>query len=167
LKEIPLTKGLVALIDDEDFEKVSVFRWQAVSNKKVYYAYHSIAKKLPNGKKGSTAIKMHRLVMGVTDPKIQVDHINGNTLDNRKENLRLCSNIENSRNRKGYCTNTSGFRGVGRDKRRNSNPWFATIVKDEKQKWLGYFNTPEEAAKAFDKAAKEIYGEFCGKLNFE
>jgi hypothetical protein len=70
--------------------------------------------------------------------------------------------------RKGYVTNTSGFRGVSIDKRNKTNPWTAQVqTKDCKRKWIGCFATPEEAAKAFDKVAKELYGEFCGKLNFE
>jgi len=168
MKQIPLTKGMVAIVDDEDFERVSAIKWQASKTRKEHYAIHSIGITLPSGKKTSKNIKMHRFIMGVTDPKIQVDHRNWNTLDNRKENLRLVNNRQNQMSRKGYSTNTSGFRGVSLDKRKRTNPWIAQIQdKNKKRKWIGSFATAEEAAKAFDKAAKEIYGEFCGKLNFD
>lgn len=167
MKIIQLTKNKFAIVDDEDYKRVSALKWQAVLNKKIYYAYHSVGIVLLNGRKSSKHIKMHRFIMGINDSKIQVDHINGNGLDNRKENLRLCTNSQNSKNRKGYSTNTSGFRGVSLDKRKTINPWVAQINECGKRRWLGYFSTAEEAARAFDKAAKEIYGEFHGKLNFE
>ena len=108
---------------------------------------------------------MHRMLLNFPE---QVDHINGNTLDNRKSNLRIASLKQNTRNLTTKRKSKSGFRGVFRaPKNYVSRPWKAGIKHNNKNIHLGYFSTPEEAAKAFDKAAKELFGEFHGKLNFE
>jgi hypothetical protein len=108
---------------------------------------------------------MHRIVMGVTDPKIFVDHINGNTLDNRKENLRLCNNTENCRNSKKSVNNTSGYKGVSyvpwSGKWLRNKPWRAYIVVDRKQISLGMYKTKEEAHEAYKQAAVKYHGEFA------
>jgi len=94
---------------------------------------------------------------------MQVDHINGNPLDNRRENLRICTRAQNTCNRKAVVNSKSGYKGV--TKKNSSRKWIPEIRKDGKKLYLGSYNTPEEAAKAYDKAAKEIFGEFA-KLNF-
>jgi len=164
MREIKLTQDKVALVDDEDFDRVSALTWSAhLENKEYYYAVHSIN---CEGKKKQ--IRMHRFILNVSNPKIYVDHVNGDTLDNRKENLRLASNSENSRNLTRQRTNISGYRGVFKaPDSYKTRPWKAGIKYNNKNKHLGYFATPEEAARVFDKAAKELFGEFCGKLNFE
>lgn len=166
MKEIVLTKGMVAIVDDEDFHRVNELSWSAhKENDDYFYAVSSV--KIDKKYK---QIRMHRFILGITDPKIKVDHKNGNTLDNRKENIRPSSNAENSRHiQKLFSTNTSGYRGVNlaSDSHKRSKPWVARIKVNNKPKHLGYFHTAEEAAKAFDKAAKIYFGDFCGKLNFE
>lgn len=164
MKEIPLTKEMVAIVDDEDFEKVSKYKWHAGQCGNKIYG------KTGNGKPNSVRMYMHRFILNVTDSKIKVDHIDGNTLNNQKHNLRHASQHENIRHRSGMRKgNTSGYRGIKKDKRsgQSKNPWIARISVDSKTKYIGSFSTAEEAARAFDKAAKEVYGEFCGKLNFE
>ena len=101
--------------------------------------------------------------MNVEDPKIEVDHINQNKLDNRKSNLRLCSHSQNGINKYKQSNNSSGFKGVCFNKRRQK--FMAFINKDKKRTYIGYFETAEEAGKAYDKKAKELFGEFAC-LNF-
>lgn len=109
---------------------------------------------------------MHRFILNIIDRCIEIDHINGDSLDNRKENLRVASSSQNANNKvKLSPKNTSGYRGVTWDK--HSQKWMAQIYKNNKRTNLGRFDTKEEAAKVFDSAAKKMYGEFHGKLNFE
>jgi hypothetical protein len=91
------------------------------------------------------------------------DHINHNKLDNRKSNLRVCTDLQNARNSTYRPNNTSGFKGVSL--RKKYGTWSADIKINYFHKFLGYFSSPEEAAHAYDNAAKEIYGEFA-KTNF-
>lgn len=104
----------------------------------------------------------HRLawlyVYGVW-PENQIDHINGDKSDNRIHNLREATFIENLRNRGKYKNNTSGYKGVYFDKKRNS--WFAKIFHEKKSIHLGTYNTPIEASKAYAVKAKELHGDFC------
>jgi hypothetical protein len=107
------------------------------------------------------------MILGINNSKIKIDHKNGNGLDNRKENLRMASTAENARNlNKKSSNNTSGYRGVSFSKRHKNKPWMGRIKFNGKLIHLGYFFTAEEAAKAFDKKAVELFGEFCGRLNF-
>ncbi len=99
--------------------------------------------------------------MGFPDGK-QVDHINGNPLDNRRENLRICENAENNRNKGLTKASTSGYKGVSLYKR--SGTWRAYIVTNYKQKHLGTFDNPIDAAKAYNVAAIKFHGEFA-RLN--
>jgi len=103
---------------------------------------------------------IHRLVMGLTsqDGK-QVDHIDGNGLNNTRQNLRICNNQSNSANRPGYTGSTSKYKGVSF--RTSANRWQSTIKTNGKIKWLGTFKTQEEAAMAYDSASIELFGEFA------
>lgn len=157
MKEIKLTKGQVALVDDEDYEYVMQFKWTAVFQYGIYYARTNIYKE--DGKR--TTMLLHRLIMKPSNSKIFVDHINHNGLDNRSCNLRLVSNTQNVRNRRGY--GASKYLGVGVhiDKRSGRKCYVAYI----QTKYLASFPfTPEgeiAAAKAYDKKAIELYGEFA------
>lgn len=155
--EIPLTQGQFALIDDEDFELVSQFKWYAAWNPhtKSFYAQTNTKKKF--GKQRT--IRMHRLIMGA-ESGIQVDHANLNTLDNRKStNLRFANRSENSRNRRKRVDNKTGYKGVALDKR--CNKWIARIVQDGKRVEIGYYTTPEDAYAAYCEAALKFHGEFA------
>lgn len=104
-------------------------------------------------------IRFHREVMNIDDPKIQVDHINGNGLDNRKVNLRLCTNQENSRNKYRNSNNTSGYKGVYFDKERMK--WRGAIQHNGKSiKSPKRYNTPEEAYKWYIEKSNELFGEY-------
>jgi hypothetical protein len=165
MKTIQLTQNKVALIDDEDFDRISKIKWHAWYNKNgdAFYAVHSVYVK----GKSPKSLKMHRHILGVTDPDLDVDHKDGDTLNNQKYNLRPCKRHQNTSHMLGLRSdNTTGYRGVSKYFYGNIKKWVARVHSKGKSISLGYFDSPEEAAKAFDKAAKELYGEFCGKLNF-
>lgn len=153
-KWISLTKNKYALVDEDDYNKVMEHNWCVCNGYAAYAKY--INKKY-------VFIKMHRFILNAPDDK-HVDHINGDTLDNRKSNLRLCSHFENSKNQKKRTNKTtSQFKGVHFWKRDNN--WRASIKLDGKTKHIGYFDTEEAAAKAYDIAAIQYYKEFA-KTNF-
>ena len=156
VKEIPLTRGLAATVDDEDFDRVSRYKWCAqVSDRKTPVALRGKTADCPHR-------YMHRFILDAKPGEL-VDHINGDTLDNRRANLRLCSNAENLRNRGATRTNRSGFKGVSWS--RVGEAWIAQITVNYECVHLGYFKTKEDAAKAYDDAALRYHGEFA-HLNF-
>ena len=154
--EVPLTQGRVALIDPDDAARVLAFKWcaQRTSKGQRYYAVASIGARVRRER-----IHMHRLVANAPDGW-EVDHINGDGLDDRKANLRIATRAENCRNRRGLVRGKSSqFKGVcyRPEKRR----WIASIFVDGKSKHLGSFKIEQEAAKAYDDAAIEAFGEFA------
>jgi hypothetical protein len=150
IRFIPLTKGKFTIVDAEDFVWLSQFKWHCIINKSAY-AYHSF-----NGKQTS----MHRVIMN-PPPGLVVDHIDGNGLNNCRSNLRICTIVENQRNSKGW-SKTSRYKGVSWSKK---NKWASAISLNFKRIHLGYFDNEIEAAKAYDKKAAELFGEFA-YLNF-
>jgi len=154
MKEILLTQGQVALVDDEDFDKLSILKWYAHWSPKTK-SYNALHGTWDRELKKRGAIKMHRTVLGVTDPNVFVDHINHDTLDNRKENLRIVNNRENMQNLKGkQCGKfTSRFPGVSWSTERKK--WYAVIYKNGKSKNLGRFTSELEAALAYQNALLE------------
>lgn len=158
MAEIMLTRGYVAIVDDADYAWLSQWKWHATSaGHGGCYAIRGGAG--PIGARG-TALRMHReIVRAPAD--LQVDHINGDTLDNRRENLRCCTHSENARNRGPKQGTLAGLKGVDRSGRN----WRARIWADGKSRMLGMFATPQEAAAAYDKAARDLHGEFA-RLNF-
>lgn len=153
MKQIPLTRGLFALVDDEDFEWLSQFKWSAAKSGITYYAVRWV-----NGNNKS----MHRIILNINSRNIYGDHINGNGLDNRRENIRICNPKENARNRGLNSSKTCSFKGVHWDKKKRF--WCASIKIDYKTIFLGLFYSPEEAAIAYDQAAIKYHGEFA-KIN--
>jgi len=161
MKFIQLTQGQVAVVDDEDFERFGHLKFFAhlENNKRNFYAYRSI--RLPNGRK--TIRSLHREIMGVTDPKVKVDHRNHDTLNCQRRNLRACSNSQNGMNRKGHQANSkSGVRGVNFDK--SKNKWRARIKVNGKRICLGRFVDKSAAASAYAEANRKYFGEFGGHL---
>lgn len=152
-KEIPLTQGKVALVDDDDFERLIVSKWCVSAQG---YAIRHLRK----FQFGSTM--MHREILGA--PKdMDVDHVNLNKLDNRRVNLRLCKmsqNIANSGKRK---NNTSGYKGVSWSKQ--NKKWYACIKVNRKTIDLGRYDNILDAVEAHDVAAKKYFGEFA-RINF-
>ena len=151
VKEIKLKSGQVALIDAEDFEKVEPYNW--------YYNHSSPRLEYAFGRKKNSSVSkipMHRLILDFPEDK-SIDHINGNGLDNRKENLRICSHKMNMANQRVRSNNKSGFKGV----HKQGEKWVASICSNYKINYLGIFNTPEEAASVYNNKAKELFGEFA------
>lgn len=146
-KTIPLTQGRVVKVDSEDYNYLSKNKWLYDSG------YAKRHKKRPE--KGW--IIMHRVIMNAPN-NLHCDHINGDKLDNRKSNLRLCSNAQNMMNRPKQVNNKSGFRGVSWHKQRRK--WRAYIKSNGKQIALGLYDSPEEASKAYQEVAKDLFGEF-------
>ena len=155
MKTIPLTQGYFTKVDDDDYKKFAIYRWYAdASRPSEIRAVRSVNR---GGK--MRRITLSRVIMNVPDA-LKVDHINGDTLDNRKSNLRICTQAQNTRNRIKPIINTSGYKGVS--KQTKGKKWIARIANV----YLGLFNTPVEAAKAYDNKAKELFGEFA-HLNYE
>lgn len=152
---ICLSNGMKALIDDEDFFALSLLRWRPVGN-----GYAATTVRFSSNPAGRTNQYMHRLVVGLQpgDKRI-VDHVNGNILDNRKANLRVCGWRENGWNSSIRSHNRSGFKGVIWEPRRNK--WQAYINIDGKQKYLGLYQRAEAAHAAYCTAAAEYFGEFA------
>lgn len=154
MKEIPLTHGKVALVDDEDFEWLSAYRWSALPNRDTFYAYCTL--RLTRG--ACTSRRMHRLIVEAP-AGVPVDHQNGDGLDNRRSNLRPSTGTQNQANRRRHSNNTSGFKGVIWKPRRSK--WRAQIKVCGRTIWLGEFTDKVAAARAYDVAAIRYFGEFA------
>lgn len=153
IRFIPLTKGQVAIVDKEDYEWLSQYKWHAVNNGEKFYAYRCRNKR---------SLSMHRAIMN--EPKgMLVDHKDGNGLNNRRNNLRVCTTSQNHQNRR-RTFGSSRYKGVHWNKK--GKKWAAAITDKGKYKFLGHFDDEAEAAKAYDRKAKELFGEFA-YLNFE
>lgn len=150
MREIRLTNGGVAIVDDEDFAHLS--RWSWHRDRSGY------------ARRGGTyrVSMMHRLV-SAAEKGVEVDHVNGNPLDNRRENLRFATRGENARNVGPLPFRKHGLPYKGISKSRDG--WGAFISIHKRQIYLGRFPTPEEAAAAYDRAAMSMFGAFA-RLNF-
>lgn len=165
MKRIKLTKGFEAIVDDQDYALVTS-----------YGEWHVQIK--PNGKKYAIGLsynsegkpstrRMHRVILGAKKGQI-VDHINSDGLDNRRKNLRITDDVGNCRNRR-TTSNRSGYKGVNLLYRRKDGgeKWAARICRGNRVvETIGYFSSAESAARAYDEAAKEYFGEFAS-FNFE
>jgi hypothetical protein len=152
---IPLSQGKFTIIDIEDVDKVKKYEWTFFKSKHHKYGYVISKKKINNKKKWL----LHRYILDIKNPKIYIDHKNGNSLDNRKGNMRLCTHQQNLCNGKKTLNKTSVYKGVCFKK--NSKKWYAQITVNGKTKYLGYFYNQLEAAKIYDIKAIEYFGEFA------
>ena len=159
--EIPLTQDQIALVDDADYENLSQYKWYASKDRSGnFYAVRHCSKKKSNGH----LIKMSRQILGLKrGDKRQADHINHDTLDNRRNNVRICTSQQNRFNQKPIRNSTSQFKGVTWDKQ--NEKWLASIYLNKKRKHLGRFIIEELAALAYDMVAIREFGEFA-HLNF-
>lgn len=161
-KLIPLTQGKVAIVDAADYERVSKYKWYAKKGWRTYYAVRGV-RVYKNGKYVRVRqIPMHRWLMKAPAEKL-VDHRNHNGLNNRRGNLRPATPRENAQNRQAKITSRSGLKGVYR--RKGSDVFEAAINHKGKRIYLGRFKRKEDAARAYDKKARELFGEFAF-LNF-
>lgn len=147
-------KGLLyeILIDNEDWDKIKDIRLRILKQDNDKFR---VAGRLKGSKK---TFYLHRFIMNASIND-QVDHIDGNPLNNKKENLRICSNKENSKSQSIRKRNTSGYKGVTWDKQRSK--WKAQITINYKHKSLGFFNSKEDAALCYNEGAIKYFGEFA------
>lgn len=155
--EVPLTRGLVAMVDQADADRVLAHRWHAHRPDPDGPHYAERTERRPDGTRGT--VRLHAFLTGWP----LVDHVNGDGLDNRRSNLRPATDAQNGRNRGANRNNTSGYKGVSLDKRRGT--WAAALWVAGRKHHLGTHATPEAAAHAYDHAAVELHGEFA-RLNF-
>ena len=155
MKKIPLTKGYFSIVDEEDYYIIIKHKWCVglfgVDTKCIYA--------LRRGRKGeSKTVYMHRQIMNASKD-CEIDHINGNGLDNRKCNLRVVSHSQNMYNKRKKMNTSSKFKGVSFDKK--SRMWDCRIHENGKQIFLGRFKFEKDAAIIYNQAAKLIAGEYC------
>ena len=149
MKRIKLSQGKFALIDDEDFERVSKHKWSVYRKNDRWYAMTVINKK---------TVLMHRFILNPKSGQ-SVDHRNHNGIDNRKKNTRVCKVWQNNVNRLKKNGTTSKFKGVCWHKGRKK--WAARIKRNDKHTFLGHFTDEVKAAIAYNKAATKLFGEFA------
>lgn len=156
MKQIPLTRGMFALVDDADFESVNQFKWCVQKSKKSFYAVRAVRRS--DGKKSLQYL--HRFLISI---KSRLDHRDGDGLNNQRHNLRPATCAQNGANRKKTSGGTSAFKGVHWTAA--NKPWQSRIQINGEREHLGNFESEQDAARAYDIAAKEKFGEFA-KLNF-
>jgi hypothetical protein len=152
MRELQISRGLVALVDDEDYDRArSAGSWTAVPHGYTTYAQRQARRA------GGTRVtqKLHSFITGWP----YADHRNGDGLDNQRSNLRPATHGQNMGNKRRYSNNTSGFKGVSWHAQ--SQRWRVVIGGHGMHRSLGLFATPEEAARAYDAAAIEVFGEFA------
>jgi len=168
MKEVKLTQGYVALVDDEDYERVSQHKWCArIARRKDgsiqgVYAVHTTKTSRSNGKRKTTNHFLHKFILG-SDETSEVDHRDNDGLNNQRYNLRKATKSDNQHNTRKQINNTSGYKGVYWHKR--DKAWRAMVGMNSKLIYLGTYSTPEQAAAAYDEAARRLFGEFA-KTNF-
>lgn len=176
MRLIPLTQGEYAMVDDEDYDFLSQWKWHCSNERGRKYACRRQYRK--DGSRRSKILKMHRVILGLTNPKKLGDHKDGNGLNNQRNNIRKATHKQNLRNRHTVRFLTSKYKGVYkyistssyRGKSYKYVYWRSSITVNGKEKGLGHFkydkNGETDAAKAYDEAAKKYLKEFAS-LNFK
>ena len=154
---IALTKGFSTIIDYDDLYKIKPYKW--------FYSNRYARAYTGGGRASPKIIAMHRLILNMPDDcGFEVDHIDGNGLNNQRNNLRICTRAENNRNCRKLSVSSSRYKGVTFDKQ--TGKWRTEITFNYKRIRLGRFSNEEEAARVYDKAALKYHGAFA-KINFE
>lgn len=156
-KLIPLTQGQFAIVDANDYDWLAQYNWAALKDSTTH-SFYAARNKPVEGTKTYQGSRMHREILGLErgNPN-KGDHINHDTLDNRRRNLRIATPEESQHNKRRYVNNTSGYKGVALDRGR----WRAYINVQGKRESLGGFGSVEEAAAAYNEAALRLHGEFA------
>lgn len=154
MRLVSLTQGFEAQVDDEDFERISIYNWYALNTNNITYALTTIK---------YDKVHLHRFVLRLYDTSTEVDHKDRNGLNCQKSNLRIANRSQNKANSKIPSNNRTGYKGVVWSIK--AQKWQATIGFEGKTVWLKYHLTAIDAARAYDKAAKRLFGEFAS-LNF-
>jgi len=157
---VPLTRGLEAVVDLADIALVEGRNWCASDAGNTFYAVSAVAGSATSGR---TTLQMHRAIMGFEPGDPEVDHRDGDGLNNRRSNLREATSAQNQANQRPQAARSSRFKGVCWNKW--SQRWMAQINVDGRQRHLGRFADEVDAARAYDAAALETWGEFA-HLNF-
>lgn len=150
VREIIISNGLVALIDDEDFDRVSSFHWVALRKLYTWYAQTGVRPR----------IRLHQFILGKI-PGLEIDHIDGNGLNCQHSNLRHCTHSQNMQNRR-LRSRDAPYKGVEFHKDGGYERWHASIRANGKAIHLGYFLSAEEAARAYNEAAVKYFGQYAG-----
>ncbi len=150
MKTINLSRGYTAIVDNEDYDELSKYKWSASTCGK--YAYRITGKR--NGKRRT--VRMHRVIIDI-ESGMETDHVNGNGLDNRRCNLRQCTRSQNMFNRPALKNNKSGYKGVYW----SLGKWRAAIQCNKITYRLGGFDDKKDAAIAYNNRAQELFGEFA------
>jgi len=146
--------GVAVLVDKEDVDRVMSLKWHSRRVGYTRYVTHTSGYKDTYKK-----TPLHRFILGITDPSLVVDHINGNGLDNRKANLRICTQAQNTINKRMQKNNTSGFKGVTWHYK--NRKWMAQITYQGKHKYIGTYSSKDEAYEAYRNEAVRLHGEFA------
>jgi hypothetical protein len=157
MKTIKLSRQLVTVVDDDDYDFLMQWKWSADHKG---YAIRS-EKRTETGRTFRKQLYMHRVIMGA-NPLILVDHINGDVLDNRKENLRFATHPENMRNRRIQRNNKTGYKGVGYNPKKNR--YYSYLKVNGKSRIVFLTRDKAEAAHIYNQFAEQIYGDFA-RLN--
>lgn len=157
--EIYAHDGTIIMVDKSDYDFINQFKWWSQKDKRINRT--SVYTQVTTGKNENrkyVRFLLHHLLLGKPPEGMVVDHINGNPLDNRRNNLRICSSSQNNMNRKISIRNKSGYKGVSWSQ--STNKWKAKITVNKKCLTIGYFENKIEAKKAYDEAGKKYFGEF-------